>query len=138
MEKRISKHEGKRTYLHDENIDRRMRCPKWCFSSSFLTRLKEGAELNDVSLSRYFEKVVQNFFILENPKLIVTSKRDYNQIYKKEPIPAMTIHPQILKDLKEYSDLSSVSSSKYIELLFDKYYLKYKYEIKLTNLLQYI
>ena len=138
MGKRISKHEGKRTYLHDENIDRRMRCPDWSFSKSFIERLKKGAKLNDVSLSNYFEKVIQNFFILENPKLIVTSKRDYNQIYKKEPTPAMTIHPQILKDLKEYSDLSSVSSSKYIELLFDKYYLKYKYEIKLTNLLQYI
>ncbi|WP_418179763.1 hypothetical protein ACNSOO_04675 [Aliarcobacter lanthieri] len=136
--KKISKHEGIRTYVHDENSERRVQCPDWYFSESFVERLKKGASQNKVSLSRFFETVVQNFFILENPKLIIAIKRDYNLVYKKVRTPAMTIHPQILEDIKNYSDLSRVSSSKYIELIVDKYFSKYKYEIQLKNLLHFI
>ncbi len=133
-----SKHYGTRTSIYDENEDRRVTCPDWSFSQGFVDRLSKGAEKNGVSKSKYFEQVVQNFFILENPNLIIASKRDYNQVYKKVRSPKLTLHPQIINDIKEYADKSSPSTSKYIELLFSKYNTKYGYEIKLKNLIQFI
>jgi hypothetical protein len=134
----ISKHYGTRTSIYDENEDRRVRCPDWSFSTGFLKRLKEGAERNKVSKSKYFESVVQNFFILENPNLIIASKRDYNQVYKKKRTPVMTLHPQIIEDIKDYASLSSPSTSKYIELLFAQYNSKYGHEIELKKLIKFI
>ncbi|QDF28984.1 hypothetical protein [Halarcobacter anaerophilus] len=135
---KISKHYGKRTCIYDENEDRRVRCPDWSFTTGFIKRLEEGAKENKVSKSKYFESVVQNFFILENPNLIIASKRDYNQVYKKKRSPNMTLHPQIIDDINEYSSKSSPSASKYIELLFSRYNSKYGYEIELKNLLKFI
>lgn len=134
---RQSKRYGTRTSLYEENEDRRVKCPEWSFSQGFLNRLQEGADINKVSKSRYFESVVQNFFILENPNIIVFSKRDYNSNDKKKS-PKLTIHPQILEDIKEYASKSSPSESKYLELLFTKYYTKYKHEIELKNLIKFL
>jgi hypothetical protein len=138
MTKKISKHYGTRTSIYDENEDRRVRCPEWAFSQSFIDKLQEGADINRVSKSKYFESVVQNFFILENPNLIIASKRDYNVVYKKVRSPKLTLHPQIIEELKEYADKSTPSTSKYIELLFSSYHFKYKHEIQLKNLIKYI
>lgn len=135
---KISKHQGKRTSIYEENEERRVRCPDWSFSQGFIERLNIGAEINGVSKSKYFEAVVQNFFILENPKIIIASKRDYNQIYQKKRTPVMSLHPQIIGELKEYSKQSTPSTSKYIELLFAKYNNKYGHEIQLKKLIKYI
>jgi hypothetical protein len=136
--RKISKHYGKRTSIYDDNEERRVRCPDWSFTTGFIKRLKEGAKKNGVSKSKYFESVVQNFFILENPNLIIASKRDYNQVYKKTRTPVMTLHPQIIEDIKEYSSKSTPSASKYIELLFARYNSKYGHEIELKKLIQFI
>ena len=79
---KISKREGTRTYIHDENPERREKSPNWKFSSDFIKTLKNAAKKNKLSNSCFFEKVVQNFFILENPNLIVVSKNQENT--KKE------------------------------------------------------
>lgn len=138
MKKKISKHYGTRTCCYDDNPDRRVRCPEWTFTQGFLNSIQEGAEKNEVSKSYYFEKVVENFFILENPKLIRASKRDNNSLDKKKKAPRMTLHPQIIEDLTKFSEKSTPSTSKYIELLFTKYHHKYGYEIQLKNLIHYI
>lgn len=129
-----SKPYKKRTKLYEENKDRRVRCPDWSFSSSFLTKLQKGADFNNVSKSRYFETVVQNFFLLEDPKIVIRSKRDYGTNDKKKT-PRLTLHPQVIEDIKEYSKQSAPSTSKYIEYLFTKYHTKYGYQIKLRNLI---
>lgn len=135
---KISKHYGKRTVLYDDNEDRRVRCPSWTFSIEFIKNLINGAKINEVSKSKYFECVVQNFFILENPNLIIASKRDYSPDCKKQRTPAMTIHPQIVEDIIDYSLISTPSTSKYIELLFAKYNTKYGYEIEFKNLIKFM
>ena len=134
--RKISKSEGTRTYIHDENPDRREKSPNWKFSSEFIKTLKIAAKRNKLSNSCFFEKVVQNFFILENPNLIVISKKQ--QSIKKESRISMSLHPILIEDLKTYSEKSNISTSVYIELVFTKYYAKYQYEIKLKNLLKYI
>ena len=134
--RKISKSEGTRTYIHDENPERREKSPNWKFSSDFIKTLKNAAKKNRLSNSCFFEKVVQNFFILENPNLIVVSKNQENT--KKESRIAMTLHPVLIEDLKNYSEKSNLSTSAYIEIIFKKYYEKYSYETKLKNLLKYI
>ena len=134
--RKISKSEGTRTYIHDENPDRREKTPNWKFSSDFIKKLKIAAKKNNLSNSCFFEKVVQNFFILENPNLIVISKKQ--QSIKKESRISMSLHPILIEDLKTYSEKSNISTSAYIELIFTKYYAKYQYETKLKNLLKYI
>lgn len=134
--RKISKAEGTRTYIHDENPERRERSPNWKFSSEFIKTLKNAAKKNRLSNSCFFEKVVQNFFILENPNLIVISKNQEN--IKKESRIAMTLHPVLIEDLKNYSEKSNLSTSAYIEIIFKKYHEKYRYETKLKNLLKYI
>ena len=134
--RKISKAEGTRTYIHDENPERREKTPNWKFSSDFIKKLKIAAKKNNLSNSCFFEKVVQNFFILENPNLIVVSKNQENT--KKESRIAMTLHPVLIEDLKNYSEKSNLSTSAYIEIIFKKYYEKYSYETKLKNLLKYI
>ncbi len=134
--RKISKSEGTRTYIHDENPDRREKTPNWKFSSDFIKKLKIAAKKNNLSNSCFFEKVVQNFFILENPNLIVISKKQ--QSIKKESRISMSLHPILIEDLKTYSEKSNISTSAYIELVFRKYYAKYQYETKLKNLLKYI
>ena len=134
--RKISKAEGARTYIHDENPDRREKTPNWKFSSDFIKKLKIAAKKNNLSNSCFFEKVVQNFFILENPNLIVISKKQ--QSIKKESRISMSLHPILIEDLKTYSEKSNISTSAYIELIFTKYYAKYQYETKLKNLLKYI
>lgn len=134
--RKMSKREGTRTYIHDENPERREKSPNWKFSSDFIKTLKNAAKKNKLSNSCFFEKVVQNFFILENPNLIVVSKNQENT--KKESRIAMTLHPVLIEDLKNYSEKSNLSTSAYIEIIFKKYYEKYSYETKLKNLLKYI
>ena len=134
--RKISKSEGTRTYIHDENPDRREKTPNWKFSSDFIKKLKIAAKKNNLSNSCFFEKVVQNFFILENPNLIVISKKQ--QSINKESRISMSLHPILIEDLKTYSEKSNISTSAYIELIFAKYYAKYQYETKLKNLLKYI
>ena len=134
--KKISKHQGKRTCIYDDNPDRRVRCPNWKFTEDFIKNLEKGAEENKISKSQYFEKVVENFFILEEPtSFIVASKRDYNNTNPKVKAPRMTLHPQIIEDIKIYASKISPSQAKYIELLFSKYHFKYGHEIKLKNLI---
>jgi hypothetical protein len=133
--KKISKHYGKRTSLYEENEDRRIKCPEWNFSETFLQKLETAASKNKVSKSKYFEAVVQNFFILENPNLIIASKREYNCIYKKKKCPRLTLHPQIIDDIKHYAKRSTPSTSRYIELLFSNYHSKYGTQIELKKLI---
>ncbi|MGK0255853.1 MAG: hypothetical protein ACI81I_000460 [Arcobacteraceae bacterium] len=132
----ISKHFGKRTCLYDENVERRISCPEWTFSQGFLERLKEGADANDMSQGKYFERIVQNFFILENSNIIIIGKRNYNKIYKKSKSPRMLLHPIIIEDIKKYAELTASSSTRYIEMLFSLYHSKYKHEIQLKNLIR--
>ncbi len=133
-----SKHYGQRTCMYDENPNRRIQCPEWSFSKEFVERLQVGATQNEVTRSKYFETVVQNFFILENPNLIIASKRSYNQVYKKIKSPKMQLHPDIIEQIKDYANQSTPSMSQYIELMFANYNFKYGYEIKLKNLLKYL
>ncbi|TLS99934.1 hypothetical protein [Aliarcobacter cibarius] len=135
--RKISKAEGKRTYIHDENPERRVKCPNWKFSKEFIKALKIGAKKNEISASCFFEKIVHNFFILENPNLIAILKNK-EQYSKREVRISMTLHPILVEDLKNFSEKSNLSTSVYIELMFAKYYSKYQHETKLKNLLKYI
>jgi len=132
----ISKHQGKRTYIHDININRRKRCPSWNFSNYFITNLKEGAKYNKMSTARFFESVVNNFFILEKQKILNFVNKSYKYSQKKQRTPSMALHPKVLTLLNNYSLISNISPSCYIENLFNIYFYKYSYEIKLNNLLK--
>lgn len=135
--RKISKREGKRTYIHDNNPDRRVRCPHWRFTNEFIKDLRQGALENNISASCFFEQVVHNFFILENPNLIAISKSS-NTKPKKSSRISMTLHPILVEEIQTFSKKSNLSASVYIELMFLKYYTKYKYEAKLKNLIKYI
>lgn len=135
--RKISKAEGTRTYIHDNNPDRRVKTPNWKFSEEFVRALRDGAKRNNISASCFFEKVIQNFFILENPNLIAISKNT-NKNTKKIVRISMTMHPILVDDLKKFSEKSNLSTSAYIELIFSKYYSKYSCETELKNLLKFI
>jgi hypothetical protein len=128
-----SKRYGKRTVLYDDNPERRERSPDWTFTETFLEKLKANAKKNNVTISCYFESVVINFFILEDPRIIIHSKRGYGSD-KKKKAPRMTLHPRIIKEIKRHSK-HSPSTSKYIEHIFSLYHSKYGSEIDFANLI---
>lgn len=134
---KISSRQGKRTYIHDENKDRRIRCPEWYFSRVFIENIKELAKRKDMSVSCLFETLVENFFILENPRLILSSMRKKQNDEKIKTV-VMTLHPQVIKNIKEYAKLSKVNSSRYIEVLFKQYFKKYGEELRLNVILSKI
>ncbi len=133
-----SKHYGKRTCMYDDNPHRRVVCPDWTFTQGFKKRIEDNAKKNEVSKSKYFETVIQNFFILENPNMMITGKHSYNPCEKSTERIRMTLHPEVIKLIKEYSQILNTSSSKYLTNLFLMYETKYGSEIQLKNLIMYI
>ena len=133
-----SKHWGKRTCLYDENPDRRVICPEWNFTQGFKERLSNNAKENGVSQSKYFETVVQNFFLLEDPNIMIIGKQNSNICDKNTRRLRMTLHPIILNSIKEYSKKTNTSSSRYLSMLFSIYEAKYGNEMELKNLIMHM
>lgn len=135
MTPKKSKFFGKYGNLHDENPDKRVYCPEWTFYQSFHDKLYAGAKLHGVTRSHYFERVVMNFFVLENPVFIVSKKNSYSHMQKVKRLRKLSIHPCVIELINQYSKQSNTKPSKYLTLLFDVYHSRYLQEIDLKKIL---
>ena len=52
--RKMSKREGIRTYIHDENPERREKSPNWKFSSEFIKTLKNAAKKKQTKQFMFF------------------------------------------------------------------------------------
>lgn len=132
----ISKRENKRTYIHDENPDRRVRTPNWRCCIKVVEDLKAGAKKNRMSVSCFLEQIVRNFLILEYKTPILTKKNSV--LKKRDRMPCLTMHPKIIEVLNDLALASEVSCSEYIEALLQHYFYKYEFEIKLRKLTHFL
>lgn len=120
---------------YENNAERRVHCPEWSFYPSFLKDLAKNAQLNNVTRSCFFETVVQNFFLLENPVIQIYKKNNYCITEKTISLKKLTIHPSVLKMIEENAKKSKVSQSRYLTFLFEIYQFKYKNELELSKIL---
>lgn len=134
MAKIKSKPYGK-VYIHDENPDRRVTSPEWMFYPSFLEQLDENAKKLNMSRSCFFERVISNFFILDDPKIFIQRKRNYSISEKKVVTPRIKLHPTIIEMIQESAKAIKVSQSQYIWNLFLLYKHRYNNELDLKNIL---
>jgi hypothetical protein len=120
---------------YEDNLDRRVHCPQWTFYSNFIKELAINAEQNNVTRSHFFETIVQNFFLLENPVIQIYQKHNSCAIENTKSLRKLTIHPSILKMIANNAKKSKVSQSRYLTFLFEIYKLKYKNELELSKIL---
>ena len=59
---KISKREGTRTYIHDENPERREKSPNWKFSSEFIKTLKSQLLKNQLLEQDEEARILAKFF----------------------------------------------------------------------------
>lgn len=130
-----SKHFGKKVSGYEDNPERRVHCPEWSFYPRFHNKLISGAKENSATRSHFFERVVMNFFLLENPVFEVSQKNNYSCVEKVKGLRKLTLHPSVIELINQYSKQSNTRPSRYLTLLFDKYYSKYDNEIDLKKLL---
>ena len=133
-----SRHHGTRVQMYEDNPERRIHCPEWTLLESIHKRIEEGAKANDISRSRFFERVMQNFFLVEKPVFMVSSKKTVSYIEKVKPLKKLTLHPAVVELIKEFSQKSNTSSSRYVTLAIEKYIGKYGYEVDLKKILQLV
>lgn len=120
---------------YEDNPERRVHCPQWSFYPNFIKELANNAEQKNVTRSCFFETIVQNFFLLENPVIQIYKKNSYCTTEKTESLEKLTIHPSILKMISENARKSKVSQSRYLTFLFEIYKFKYKNEMELYKIL---
>ncbi len=120
---------------YEDNPDRRVYCPEWNFYPSFMDNLTINAKKHDMSRSCFFETVVQNFFLLENPIIPIYKKNNYSAIEKTKTVKKLMLHPTILELIKLNAQKSRASQAKYLTILFEIYRMKYKNEVDLAHIL---
>lgn len=130
-----AKRYGKPCSSYDKNPDRRMKCPEWTFYPSFIKELDTNAKIHDISRSQYFERVVQNFFLIESPFIQIAIKHNYSLVEKTIRLRRLYIHPTVLELIAENSKKSNVSQSKYLTMLFALYKSKFENEIDIVKIL---
>lgn len=133
--KKSKRYGYKKRNEYEDNPERRVYCPQWSFYPNFIKELANNAKLNDVSRSCFFETIVQNFFLLENPVIQIYKKNSYCTTEKTESLEKLTIHPSVLKMIAENAKKSKVSQSRYLTFLFEIYKFKYKNEMELYKIL---
>jgi hypothetical protein len=120
---------------YEDNPDRRIYCPEWGFYPNFIKELEKNAQKNNVSRSCFFETIVQNFFLLENPIIQIYKKNSYCSTEKIITLKKLTIHPSVLEMIAKNAKKSEVSQSRYLAFLFDIYKVIYKNEMILHKIL---
>jgi hypothetical protein len=130
---RKSRHCGTRKPLYEENPDRRIHCPEWSLDERHYETLSHIAKLHNMSRSRVFETVIQNFIIVEKPTIDIQKAPTPHA--QKKTLKKLTLHPTIIELIKMFSLSSGASSSLYINEVFDIYFSKYKHEVELKKII---
>lgn len=127
---------GKRVPMYEENPDRRIHCPEWSLHKENYDRLLEVATEHNMSRSRVFETIMQNFFLIEKPTIEI-DKGTPNAAEKKT-LKKLTLHPSIIETIQTFSKRSCTNSSRYINEALNLYFSKYDNEIDLRNLIRFM
>ncbi len=105
------KRNGRGSNNYVEDSEKRVYNPEWTFYKSFHDKLKTGSKENNITRSHFFERVVMNFFMLENAIFKVENKNNYSQTQKVKRLRKLTLHPSVIDLINEYSDKSNTSPS---------------------------
>lgn len=130
---RKSKPCGKRAPMYEENPDRRIHCPEWSLHVDHYNALAKIAKKNDMSRSRVFETIMQNFFLIEQPRLEMAD--DAPAAVEKKTVRKLTLHPSVIELIQAFSMASGASSSRYINSALDIYFAKHNGEMDLRKLI---
>ena len=124
---------GTRAPMYEENPDRRIHCPEWSLHMQHYSKIEEIARKNDMSRSKVFETIMQNFFLLEKPRLEIEGYIP-TQV-KRKTVRKLTLHPAVIELIQAFSIASEVSSSRYINSALEIYFDKHKSEMDLRKLI---
>lgn len=87
-----------------------------------------------MSKSRVFETIMQNFFLIEKPRLPLEGGSPIG--IERKTIRKLTLHPSVIETIKFFSILSGVSSSRYINSALDVYFTNHSGEMDLRKLIR--
>lgn len=125
-----------RVPMYEENPERRIHCPEWSLYATNYEMLSEVALKNDMSRSRVFETIMQNFFLIEKPTVEV---QDITPLaVEKKTLKKLTLHPTVIEAIQTFSQRSRINSSRYINEVLNIYFTKYKEELDLKNLIRFM
>ena len=103
-----------RVPMYEENPDRRVHCPEWSLHLHHYNKIQEIANKKDMSRSRVFETIMQNFFLIETPKLNLEGYSPKE--IKRKTVRKLTLHPSVIELIQSFSLESGISSSRYIKI----------------------
>ena len=122
-----------RVPMYEENPERRVHCPEWSIHLPHFEAIEHIAKKNDMSRSRVFETLMHNFFLIEKAK--ITEDKIVEVEVEKKVVRKLTLHPTLIELIKQFSNASEISSSKYINSALAIYFEKHKGEMDLRKLI---
>lgn len=122
-----------RVPMYEENPDRRIHCPEWSLHKAHYERLTEVAHSNNISKSRAFETIMQNFFLIEKPRLELEGSVPMEA--EKRTVRKLTLHPSVIELIRTFATASNVNASRYINEAMEIYFVKHRGEMDLRRLI---
>lgn len=118
--------------MYEDNPDRRIHCPEWSLHLNHYERLSEVARKNDMSRSRVFETIMQNFFLIEKPTIEI---EDTPAPAPKKTLRKLTLHPSVIELIRVFATASNTNASRYINEAMEIYFVKHRGEMDLRKLI---
>lgn len=122
-----------RVPMYEENPDRRIHCPEWSLHKTHYERLAEVARAHNISKSRAFETIMQNFFLIEKPRLELEGSVPPEA--EKQTVRKLTLHPSVIELIRTFAMASNVNASRYINEAMEIYFMKHRGEMDLRKLI---
>lgn len=119
--------------MYEENCDRRIHCPEWSLYIGHYEKLSQVALEHDMSRSRVFETIMQNFFLIEKPTMVLEESAPVG--VEKKTLRKLTLHPSIIELIRTFAMASNVNASRYINEAMGMYFTKHSGEMDLRRLI---
>jgi hypothetical protein len=121
--------------MYEDNPDRRVHCPEWSLHICHYEKLSDIAHKHDMSRSRVFETIMQNFFLIEKPTIAI---EETPAPAPKKTLRKLTLHPSVIEAIQTFSAKSRINSSRYINEALAVYFNKYNGEVDLKKLIKFM